>query len=372
MLTVASVIGLEGWRILFNNFAVDIVHLDGNYVGFIQSVREIPGFLAFLAIYVMLILKEHKLSAFSIFCLGLGVALTGFFPSFAGLLFTTLLMSFGFHYYETTNQSLSLQYFDKNTSPWIIGKLRSYNGISSVLIAILLFLISGLMSFKQMYLIIGSIVMIIGIWGLIQDPTNKDIIPQKKKMVFKRRYWLFYILTFLSGARRQIFVVFAIFLLVKKFHFSIQEITVLFIINNSINFILSPLIGKAIIKFGERRILSIEYSSAIFIFLTYSYVESKYLVAILYVLDSIFYNFVFAIRTFFQKISKPEDIAPSMAVGFTINHIAAVVIPFLGGLLWVVDYHIPFIIGSFLGLCSLLFVQKIGKFERTELLVENR
>ena len=163
----------------------------------------------------------------------------------------------------------------------------------------------------------------------------------------------------MSGARRQIFIAFAVFLLVKKFRFSVQEVTLLFVINNVANYFLSPLIGKAIVRFGERKVLSLEYFSLIFIFLAYAVVDTKILVAILYILDHIFFNFAIAIRTYFQKVGDPKDIAPSMAVGFTINHIAAVFLPVVGGLLWVVDYRIPFVCGAVFSLVSLIAVQQI-------------
>ena len=183
-------------------------------------------------------------------------------------------------------------------------------------------------------------------------------------MVIRSKYWLYYFLTFMAGARRQIFVAFAVFLLVKHFSYTIQEITILFVINNSINYFLSPLIGKAIIKYGERRVLSLEYSSLIAIFIAYTLVESRWIVAILYILDHIFFNFSIAIRTYFQKIGDPRDIAPTMAVGFTINHIAAVVIPAIGGVLWMVDYKIPFFAGAGMSMISLIAVQKIRKDEK--------
>jgi MFS family permease len=163
----------------------------------------------------------------------------------------------------------------------------------------------------------------------------------------------------MSGARRQIFVAFAVFLLVKKFEFSIQEITMLFVLNNIINYFINPLIGKAIVKFGERKVLSLEYFSLIIIFIGYAFVESKIIIVVLYILDHIFFNFAMGIRTYFQKIGDPKDIAPSMAVGFTINHIAAVIIPALGGLLWIIDYRIPFIAGAIMSAVSFLFVQFI-------------
>lgn len=263
VLTISSAVGLQTWRTLFNNFAVEFAGLEGNHIGMIQSFREIPGFLALLAIFILLVIKEHKLSALSIAVLGLGVGITGLFPSYMGLLITTLIMSFGFHYYETTNQSLTLQYFDQKTSPWVFGKLRSYAAASNIVIGVVIFLLTSVLSYSQIYLMIGLLIVLAGIWGLNQTPTRQDLVPQRRRMVLRKRYWLYYFLTFMAGARRQIFIAFAVFLLVIKFEFSVQEITVLFVINNVINYFLSPLIGKAIIRFGERSVLSLEYGSLI-------------------------------------------------------------------------------------------------------------
>lgn len=359
VLTIASSVGLQAWLILFNNFAVEVAGLQGKHVGMIQSVREIPGFLALLAIFVIIFIKEHRLSALSILFLGLGFAATGIFPSYLGLLLTTLITSFGFHYFETTNQSLTLQYFDKHTSPWVFGKLRSLSAASNIGIGVFIYLFASILDFTQIYLLIGVMIIAAGLWGFLKDPADRNIVPQHKKMIFRKKYWLFYFLTFMGGARRQIFMAFAVFLLVKKFQFSVHEVTALFVVNNLINYFLSPAIGKAIIRFGERKVLSLEYSSLIFIFLAYAAVESKTLVAFLYILDHIFFNFAIAIRTYFQKIGDPRDTASSMAVGFTINHMAAVFLPAIGGMLWMIDYRIPFVAGACMSLISLIAVQQI-------------
>jgi len=359
VLTIASVAGLQIWRTLFNNFAVEVAHLQGNHIGMIQSAREIPGFLALLAIFIIMFMKEHKLSALSIVTMGIGVAITGIFPSYTGLIFTTLVMSFGFHYYETTNQSLTLQYFDQTASPWVFGKLRSYAAATNIGIGIIIFAMTAVLTYLQIYLALGLLIIGAGVWGLLQNPTREDIVPQRKRMILRKKYWLYYFLTFMAGARRQIFIAFAVFLLVKKFDYSIQEVTILFVINNIINFFLTPRIGKAIIQYGERKVLSVEYGTLIAVFIAYAYVDSKWIITILYIIDHIVFNFSIAIRTYFQKVSDPRDIAPSMAVGFTINHIAAVVIPAVGGIVWMVDYRIPFLAGAVMSLISFLAVQLI-------------
>jgi hypothetical protein len=295
----------------------------------------------------------------SILILGAGLAATGLFPSFTGIALTTLISSFGFHYYETTNMSLTLQYFKQHESPWVFGKLTSLAAATSIGIGLLIWLLMSWLTFTQVYLIIGGLIAAAGLWALTRDPSDINIIPQRRQMILRKKYWLFYFLTFMAGARRQIFIAFSVLLLVQKFDYSVREVTILFVINNSINYFLCPIVGKSIIRFGERKILSLEYLSVIFIFTAYATVQSKTLVALLYILDQIFFTFAIAIRTYFQKVGDPQDIAPSMAVGFTINHLAAVFLPALGGMLWVIDYRIPFFAGAILGAVSLLAVQKI-------------
>jgi len=361
VLTIASTVGLQAWTTLFNNFAVEVARLDGDSIGMIQSIREIPGFLALLVIFVIRFMPEHRLSALSILLLGLGIAATGYFPSFAGLALTTLVMSFGFHYYETTNMSLTLQYFDKHTSPWVFGKLRSISAASSIVVGVFIFFMAAALDFTRMYLIIGGLIMATGLWGFTRRPTSIDIVPQRKRMIFRKRYSLYYFLTFMAGARRQIFIAFSVLLLVQKFGYSVQAVTFLFVLNNAINYFLSPTIGRAIIRFGERKVLSLEYASLIAVFLAYAFTDSKWVAGGLYILDHIFFNFGMAINTFFQKVGDPGDVAPTMAVGFTINHIAAVFLPAIGGYFWIIDYRIPFIAGAVMALISLTAVQQIRK-----------
>jgi predicted MFS family arabinose efflux permease len=359
VLTISAAVGLQGWRTLFNNFAVEVGGLEGWQIGVVQGVRELPGFLALLAIYLLRVVREHRLSVLSILCLGLGTGMTGLFPGFGGILLTTVVMSFGFHYYETTNQSLTLQYFDPARAPVVFGRQRAYAAAANIAVGLAIFAAAPVATFTQLYLAVGLVLAAIACWAWRQNPARPDLPLQRRRMVLRRRYWLFYLLTFLSGARRQIFMAFAVFLLVQRFGFTVRDITLLFVVNNAISYATGTWIGRAIVRFGERRMLSIEYASLVFVFLAYAVVESRAAAAALYLLDNFFFNFAIAIRTFFQKMADPRDIAPSMAVGFTINHIAAVALPVAGGALWMLDYRIPFLAGAGLSLCSLAAVQWI-------------
>ena len=351
--------GFQAWRTLLNNFSVEQVGINGFQIGAIQSFREIPGFLVFLVVFVILIIKEHRLASLSVILMGLGIALTGFFPSFWGLVFTTVIMSIGFHYFETTNKSLTLQHFSRLQSPLVLAQLRSYACLGNVVIGGIVAGLALLVSYKINFLIMGLFVVAAGIYTLMIDPIREEPEPQHKKIILRKKYWLFYVLNLLSGARRQIFVVFAVFLLVERHHFSVGEIAALFVFNNLLSYFINPIIGKSIIRFGERKVLSFEYIGLFFVFLGYAFLEHKWMVAALYIVDHVFFNFSIGINTFLHKIADPRDIAPSTSAGFAINHIMAVFIPIVGGYLWLQHYQIPFLAGVLLCALSLAFVQFI-------------
>ncbi len=365
LLVLSAMMGFQGWRTLLNNFAVEKASIDGFEIGVIQSFREVPGFLVFLVVYVLLVIKEHRLASLSIILMGVGIALTGYFPTFIGLTLTTILMSIGFHYFETTNKSLTLQYFDKKQSPLMMAHLRSFGALGNILIGAVVWVLSGMVSYEVNFLIIGVFVVIAGIISWFLDPVKNEPVAQKKKIVLKKKYWLFYVLNLLSGARRQIFIVFAVFLLVEKYQYSIKEIVVLFVLNNVLSYFINPIIGKSINRFGERKVLTFEYIGLFLVFSGYAFVDNRLIIGVLYLIDHIFFNFAIGINTYLQKIADPEDIAPSTSVGFAINHITAVFIPIIGGMLWLYNYKIPFIAGAVLAVLSLFFVQKIKlKVER--------
>jgi hypothetical protein len=361
VLSIGSMLGMQTWRILFNNFAVEVARLEGSQIGIVQSFREVPGILALSAVLFLLLIKEHRLSALAILTTGVGLAVTGFFPSFIGLLLTTLAMSIGFHFFQVTGPSLTLQYFDKKDAPWVIGKIRSFSAASSVVVAILIYFTEPVLNFIQLYVLVGAIIMAAGIWGLLQDPSDKNVTLQHKKLFIRKKYWLYYLLRFMAGTRRQTFIAFALFLLVKNFNLTVQTITILFSINNIINFFLSPTIGQSLARFGERLVLTLEATCLMIIFSAFALVQLKIMLIILYMLGSIiFYNVPpIAIRTYFHKVADPRDIAGTIATGSTINHIATTIAPALAGFMWMFDYRIPFVFGAVLSLASFFAAQLI-------------
>ncbi|OCH40730.1 MFS transporter [Aliivibrio fischeri] len=356
LISIVVPIAFSTWNALLNNFVIEKAAFTGADIGLLQSVREIPGFLAFTAVFVLLFIREQKFMILSLVMLAVGVAITGFFPSVYGLLCTTLLMSVGFHYFETLKQSLSLQWLTKEEAPEMLGKLISIGALASLCTYGVLWVLLELvqLEFKWIYFIAGSIALIVTIFMWLSFPNFETETQQTKKLVLRKRYWLYYALTFMSGARRQIFMVFAGFLMVENFGYSASEITLLFLANYVFNWLFAKKIGRWIGVVGERKALMFEYIGLIFVFVGYALVQTSEMAAALYIIDHLFFALALAIKTYFQKIADPADMASTAGVAFTINHIAAVVIPVSFGLIWLVSPAAVFYVGAGMAFISFL------------------
>ena len=361
LMSVAMPLAFNTWSALLNNFAVEQAAFTGVEIGMLQSLREVPGFLSFTVIFVLLVIKEQTFAVFSLALLGLGVALTGFFPTEYGLYFTTVLMSIGFHYFEAIKQSLSLQWLSKDEAPQVLGRLIAVGSITSLIVYGVLWVLLELveLSFLWNFALAGGLCCVLAVIMWLGFPHFPSKTAQHKTLVLRRRYWLYYLLTFLSGARRQIFVVFAAFLMVEKFGYSASEVTLLFLINYAFNWFFAERIGALIHRIGERRALTIEYIGLIFVFIAYGLVDNATLAAALYVIDHMFFAMAIAISTYFQKIADPKDMASTAGVSFTISHIAAIVIPAALGLVWMWSHALVFYVGAGFALLSLIAAQLI-------------
>jgi len=360
-MSVAMPVAFSTWNALLNNFVVERAGFTGVEIGILQSLREIPGFLAFAVIFVLLIIKEQSFAVVALAVLGIGVALTGIFPSAIGLYCTTVLMSTGFHYFEVLKQSLALQWFEKTEAPQALGKLISVGAITSLVVySVLWGLLEVLdLDYAWIFLLAGGVCCGLAVFMWLGFPQFESTHEQTRKLVLRKRYWLYYALTFFSGARRQIFMVFAAFLMVEKFGYSASQVALLFLINYAFNWLFAEKIGSLIGRIGERTALTIEYVGLIIVFTSYAYVQNPYVGAGLYVIDHMFFALAIAMSTYFQKIASPEDIASSAGVSFTINHIAAVVVPAALGLVWIISPAAVFLIGTGFAVCSLLLSQNI-------------
>lgn len=349
------------WSALINNFAIEQAAFNGADMGALQSLREVPGFLSFTVIFLLLVFREQTLAIVSLLVMGFGIVITGMLPSFWGLCITTLIMSIGFHYFEAINQSLQLQWLGKKEAPEMLGKLISVGAISSLFAYGMVYIAleyAGI-SMLSVYVIGGGVTMLLAVFAWTQFPHYPAKVEQNKHLVLRKRYWLYYVLVFMSGSRRQIFVVFAGFLMVEKFGFSASQIALMFLANMVANIYIAPKIGRLISRIGERRTLTIEYIGLILVFVGYAVVESASWAVALYILDHLFFAMAIAMKTYFQKIASPADIAPTAGISFTISHIAAIVVPIGFGVIWLHSPSAVFYAGAGMAAVSLVLARMV-------------
>lgn len=367
LMAMAMPVAFATWTALLNNFVVEAAGFDGSDIGWLHTVREVPGFLAVGVIALIVFVREQVLGLVSLALLGVATALTAQFPSLGGILTITMLSSIGFHYYETVNQSLQLQWIDKARAPQVLGWLLAA-GSGATLLAYVLIVLTWErfdLSYSFVYWLSGGFTALVAAVCLFAYPQFEAPHPQLGRMVLRRRYWLYYALQFMSGARRQIFVVFAGFMMVERFGFEVHEVTALFMINLVANMVFAPLMGRLVTVWGERRALVFEYAGLVAVFLAYGGVYwfgwGVVVAASLYVIDHMFFALALAMKTYFQKIADPGDIAPTAAVAFTINHVAAVFLPALLGYLWLVSPESVFALASAMAAVSLLLALLIPR-----------
>ena len=359
LFAAAIPVAFETWSVLINNFVVEKAGFTGREIGILHGLREVPGFLAFTAVFMLLIWRQQTFAILSIAVMGVGVALVGFLPSVWGIYFTTVIMSLGFHYLATMEQSLAMQWTSARDLPMVLGRVTAIASLASLVTYGLVFAALTLLELSYLQIFLAGGALTLGIAALCRFgfPRFATSAHQTKAVVLRRRYWLYYALEFLSGARRQIFLVFAAFMMVETFGYAARDITLLFLVNCLISIWVAPRVGRLIVRWGERPALVLEYAGLIGVFTAYAFVQSAWVAAGLYIVDHLFFALAIAIKSYFRKIADHSDIASTAGVSQTINHIAAVGLPPLLGLVWVLGEHgrtTVFLLGAAIAAGSLI------------------
>jgi MFS family permease len=363
-------LGFNVWRAVFNNFAVEEIGVSATQIGVIQALREVPGLLGFTLGFLALVFSEMRIMGISVLILGVGLVISGMSDMVSVLILGTLLMSIGFHWFYPSGNSLVLMGMGKDVAPTVLGRLRSISAFAAVVGTLVVWIfIDGIdfgpinipaWGYRTTLIAMGGVVMAGSLFTL-RDNLQKGTQREKRKVIFRREYWLYYTLTFMMGSRRHIFTTFAIFLLVQVYGISVRETATLFLINNLLNTYAGAQLGKLVARFGERKVLTFNFVGLIGVFLGYAFVPYLPVLFALFVLDNIFFGFNLAIESYFQKIAfSPQEITSNVSMSQTINHVSALIVPVLGGLLWEqIAPAATFLAGVFIAVISLVLVQFI-------------
>ena len=352
--------GHRVWQAMFNNFAVEKIGVGPEAIGWIQSVRELPGLLAFLLAFLALVFSELRIMALSLVVLGIGLVFTGQATTIPMLLLATIVMSFGFHFFEPCSSGVVLMTIEREESPKVLGQLRSLGAIAALIATGVVYLLVDRLGYRALFLIVG-IVVAVGGAILFTRGRGEHGLPPKRRVKLRKRYWLFYTLAFLMGSRRHIFTTFAPFLLVLTYGVNVQTMSILFLVNALFNTYVYQKVGKLVPKLGERTILTIAFALLIPVFLGYAYVTVLPILFALFVIDNMLFGFNLGLTTYLQKIAiTPEELTSNLSAQATINHISAVIIPVVGGAIWaLLGSQATFLIGVGIAAVSLILVQWI-------------
>lgn len=364
--------GFNVWRAIFNNFAVEEIGVTALQMGWLQSLREVPGLMGFALGFLVLWFSEMRIMGLSVLLMGVGIVLTGWAEGLTVLIAGTMVMSIGFHFFYPSNNSVVLVGVGKENTPKVLGSLRGVSSIAALGgTALVGIFVAGVQlgplnipawGYRTTLFVAGGVVIagsLLAFRNRLGRGQNKQ--REKRKVVFRRDYWLYYTLTFLMGIRRHIFTTFAIFMLVQIYEVPVTWTALLLLVNNLVSTFSSPLLGWLVARLGERLMLTVNFLGLIGVFLGYAFVAYLPLLFVLFVLDHIFFGFNLALESYFQKIAhSPAEITSNVSMGQTINHVSALVVPVLGGILWVqVSPSAPFLAGVVVAVVSLVLVQLI-------------
>lgn len=351
--------GFQLWRSLFNNFAIGELGVREVEMGLIQAIREIPGLLGFSVGLLALLMTELRIAGLSVVIMGIGLTMTGGVDNLPSLLVSTLVMSVGFHFFMPSNSSAVLMLVGEDETPHLLGRLSSLSALAAVASAGVVFLALDRLGFRTLFYATGALVLVGGLVLLPWSRQSAHPTRIRQRTPIRKRYWLYYVLEFLMGSRRHIFTTFAPFLLVQEHQVTAQTLTLLFVINNLAGTFLFHQFGKVINRFGERRVLTFNFVLIILVFLGYAYVPLLPLLCVLFVADHVLFGFRIALQSYFQKIAvHPREITPNLSRGQTINHIAAIIIPLTGGLVWqALGSQYTFLIGAGVAVLTLILAQ---------------
>lgn len=361
-------LGFAIYSAVFINFITEILHVQPLGMGALESMREIPGLLAVGIAASVATLAETRIGAVCLILSALGVAATGYVHTFAGLVVVTVFWSVFMHQWFTSSSAIPLALASGRDGGRHLGRMASIGAAGTVLAFVVVRpLAAHHVPYPAFFITAAVLILIAGC--LLLPMSSRGTTQNRPRLLYRREYGLYYVLSFLEGCRRQIFSTFAIFALVQVCRTPLPQIATLMLVNAVVSFVVAAPVGRLIDRLGERRSMAFYYAAIALAFAGYALTARivdlptrSLALQALYIADNALFSFGVSITTYLNRIVRPGELTPSLAMGQTMNHIAAVAIPVLGGLLWNrFGYQAPFWAGVLAALASLAMTQSVGR-----------
>lgn len=343
---------------VFQNFLRDILHAGPLQLGGLESLREIPGFLTALLTGTLVALAESRVAGLGLIIGGIGIGATGRMPGFGSLVAITVFWSVGFHLYAAMSPAITLTLAKGQEGGRHLGRMGAVGSVATLAGLAVAWLVKWLLPalpYDVYFYAAGAAIVAAGLlcMALGQHAASSE---PRARLILRREYGLFYLLTFLEGCRRQIFSIFASFALILIYHVPVRAMLALQLVNAVLIALTAPVIGRLVDKRGERGPLTFYSIGLIVVFLGYATSRTAVALYALFLLDNILFSFGVGFTTYLNRIVRRNELTPCVAMGTTMNHIAAVTVPITGAWLWerFHNYQLPFWVGVAIACVSLV------------------
>lgn len=345
---------------LNENFLVEQLGVQPLQRGVLESVRELCGVAAIGVLALVAGLAEPVVGAAMLLLLGVGLGAYAFTYEYRWVVAWSLVWSVGFHVWVPLPQAMALALAEPGRAGHRLGQTSAAGaaGFGAGLGLALGLVLAGV-AIRPLYLVAAAggalgAAACLGIHRRLKTPGPK--------FVFRRRYALYYGLSFLEGWRKQIFICFAGFLLVRVHHTPLWGILALWMAVQAIGYVAAPRVGRLIDRVGERRVLVFYFASLAVFFVGYATVPSRPVLYAIFVADNAFFVFAMALTTYVNRIAPKEEHTPTLGMGVAVNHVAAVTMPLVGGVLWDrLGYQWPFLVGAAAAAASVLVALRVPR-----------
>jgi MFS family permease len=350
------------------NFFEDILHFSGPQFGYMTAIREFGGLTLIVLMALLYRVSIPRLTSGAMFLLALGFGLFGIATSFVTVIPWILVSSFGMHTILQTQYSLGMSLTTQERSGRVLGRMAAFSQVGTFAALVVVFLIFhfDLLSYEMTFVLMG-VVAFVGAVAIFRFPHLHDgearkVAPRREPIVWRKDYRYYYLLNLLDGVRQQIFFSFGLWVLVNRFKLGVEDISVLLLTVTFVGIVSSSYVGRLIDRLGERRVLQAINIGYVVALGGYALSGQVYLACVFYVIYSFISQFsTIGASTYLRKIAVPEEIAPSLAMGVTILHATAIVVPVAAGvILNFVGYQIPFFIACAAALVMVGVTQRLN------------
>jgi predicted MFS family arabinose efflux permease len=343
---------------LNSNFLVGEIGISGLQAGLLEAVRESCGIAAFGFLALLAGLTEPIIAFIVLLLFWAGLSTYAFVPSYGLVMAMSVVWSQGLHIWMPLPNSMTLALAERGRTGARLGQVQGATAMGSGIGLAIAFVLTLLgVRIRPLYLIAGA--------GAFLAAAACLGIPRQIKtpgpgLVFHRRYLTYYVLQFLEGWRKQVAMAFAGFLLVKRHGAPLTHMILLWASVQAVGWLASSRVGRLVDRIGEKKVLTFYYASMILVFIGYAFVPHKPLLYAIFVLDGSFFVFAVALTTYVSRIAPASERTPTLSMGVAMNHVAAVAMPFLGGILWNrLGFQWAFLIGIPAAIASITVVLRL-------------